>query len=99
MKKKNNKSDALILKDTIEQFKLKANGFLIDLSKVDNLEKLIKFFQSKQEIQEELICMKDILKLDNDSINLKKQEDNIIIKIKKELLSYIKGYVNIIITL
>ena len=38
--------------------------------------------------------MKDILKLDNDSINLKKQEDNLfIIKIKKELL---KGYVNII---
>ena len=94
---KDNKSDALILKDTIKQFKSNANGFLIDLSKVDNLEKLIKSFQNKQEIQEELICMKDILKLDNDSINLKKQEDNLfIIKIKKELLSYIKGCVNII---
>ena len=51
---KDNKSDALILKDTIKKIESNANGFLIDLTKVDNLEKLIKFFSEKEKIQEEL---------------------------------------------
>ena len=47
---KDNKSDALILKDTIKKFKSNAKGFLIDLTKVDNLEKLMKFFQKKKNL-------------------------------------------------
>ena len=55
---KDNKSDALILKDTIKKIESNANGFLIDLTKVDNLEKLITFFSEKEKIQEELIVLK-----------------------------------------
>ena len=47
---KDNKSDALILKDTIKKIESNANGFLIDLTKVDNLEKLMKFFQKKKNL-------------------------------------------------
>ena len=43
----------------------------------DNLEKLIKSFKNKQEIQEESYFIKDILKLGNDTINSKPQEDNL----------------------